>query len=413
MRRGATSVSPQRPTGWYLSRVAVLLAFASSAPADVFHLTTGGRIEGELLAEQEDHYEILTTLGTVRLPRDSVARVEAGPTPFAEYRQLQQQAADTPAAHVALAAWCAAHGLPRERERHLRRALEIDPEFTPARRALGQVRVGDVWINPPRHAGSRRTETPAPQDAQTPEELAQLAAAIQLSWQRQIQAIKSSLLDSVLPTGPAEGRRRILEIQDPLAIAPLVRVLGVGDLSCRLLLLDALRQFPDDAATANLAALALADPSRDVRRAAVSTLTSRRDPRVVAQFRAALETGDDALVRRAAEGLGALRAREAVPELIDALTALRHRMVEVRANTYQGNFSRAFTGGYTQIGSLRVPVGVHIGVAWPGPPVPNQEVLMEVTVYRSEVLEALRKITGTDFGFDQTAWARWYEEYGS
>jgi hypothetical protein len=34
----------------------------------------------------------------------------------------------------------------------------------------------------------------------------------------------------------------------------------------------------------------------------------------------------------------------------------------------------------------------------------------DVTVYRSEVLDALRLITGEDFGFDEAAWRRWYEE---
>jgi hypothetical protein len=413
MRPRPAPASSLRAAGRRLWGVAALLTIAVPAHADTFHLTTGGRIEGELSGEREGYYEILTTLGTVRLPRDSVTRVEAGPTPFAEYRQLRQQAADTPPAHVALAAWCAEHGLPRERQQHLRRALELDPEFIPARRALGQVRVGDVWINPPRASASRRTETTAAPDAQTPEELERLATAIQLDWQLQIQAIKSTLLDSVLPEAAAEGRRRILEIQDPLAIVPLVRILGAGDLSCRQLLLEALRRFPDDVATANLAAIALADPSREVRRDTISILTRRQDPRVVDRFRQALQTDDDALVCRAAEGLGALRAREAVPDLISALTALRERMVTVRADTYHGNFTVPFTGGYTQIGSLRIPLGAQIGVAWPGPSTPNPEALMEVTVYRSEVLEALRRITGADFGFDQAAWARWHKEHGS
>jgi hypothetical protein len=33
-----------------------------------------------------------------------------------------------------------------------------------------------------------------------------------------------------------------------------------------------------------------------------------------------------------------------------------------------------------------------------------------VTVYRTELLEALRRITGQDFGFDRDDWLRWYEQ---
>ncbi len=32
-----------------------------------------------------------------------------------------------------------------------------------------------------------------------------------------------------------------------------------------------------------------------------------------------------------------------------------------------------------------------------------------VTVYRTEVLEALRRLTGQDFGFEREPWQRWYE----
>jgi hypothetical protein len=36
--------------------------------------------------------------------------------------------------------------------------------------------------------------------------------------------------------------------------------------------------------------------------------------------------------------------------------------------------------------------------------------MRDVTVFRTEVLEALRTITGQDFGFEHAAWRRWYEE---
>jgi hypothetical protein len=36
--------------------------------------------------------------------------------------------------------------------------------------------------------------------------------------------------------------------------------------------------------------------------------------------------------------------------------------------------------------------------------------LRSVTVFRTEVMEALKRITGQNFGFDAVAWRRWYEE---
>ena len=35
----------------------------------------------------------------------------------------------------------------------------------------------------------------------------------------------------------------------------------------------------------------------------------------------------------------------------------------------------------------------------------------DVTMYRTEVLEALVAITGVNHGFDAAKWRRWYEEH--
>ena len=391
----------------------VLCAVSLPARADIFHLSTGGRIEGELLYKDDQHYKIRTTHGTVLLTLDSVVRTESAPSPFEQYRKRKAQAPATPAGQVELAEWCGENGFSRERRDHLRRALELDPNYEPARRALGYVRVDGLWVEGRTIIERGRSAAERKRQAQAAADPEKLAAAIQTNWHRRITAIKATQLDSSLARLVEKGRRRILEIRDPLAIVPLVRILSDGSLVCRELLVDTLTHFSEDVATANLSALALIDPNREIRRQVIRELERRKDPRVIAQFRQALVSNNDMLIRRAAEGLGALRARDALHELIDTLKARRLKRPVLSLRRYFNGFGLTFDIAYLQVGSTVVPINPTIALPCWSPMIEPPGPLVEVTVFRTEVLEALRRISGADFGFDQAAWIRWYEEQNS
>ena len=53
--------------------------------------------------------------------------------------------ADTAAAQWELAQWCREHKLSAEREVHLRRVIELDPDHVEARRALGYSKIDGQW----------------------------------------------------------------------------------------------------------------------------------------------------------------------------------------------------------------------------------------------------------------------------
>lgn len=386
-----------------------------AALADVIHLKNGGVVEGDILERTETTYRVRTSVGTVSLPVDAVERIEPRESPLVEYARRKAQAADTPADQTALAEWCESVGLGAERRRHLQRAIELDPDYEPARLALGFVRIGGLWVD------GRAPEKPSPASAPASapaasrpadsEEDARLVAAVQSDWFRRIRAIRSNLLEGSSERLLAEGRRRILEIRDPLAILPLTRVLSTGPRAAREVLVEALAQFPQDEATLNLAVLALLDDDEGVRRRALTELLRRQDPRVIPQFREALYTNSDKLIRRAAIALGTLQAAAAIPDLIDVLTAQRRRIVEVPV--YIASYERSFdTISSISLGGLTsVRYRPSIGVVF-NPSVFADTALAErdVTVFRTEVLEALKAITGQNFGFDAAAWRRWYEE---
>jgi hypothetical protein len=253
--------------------LAVLALLAAPALGDIFHLKSGGRVSGELVDTVDGVYEIRAVVGTIRLAVDDVERIEEAETPFAEYERRAGAAADTAAEQLELAEWCEEQGLPIERRKHLKRVLELDPDSAPARRALGYVRVGELWVD-----GRRIQEGRSAQDGEGGQsgkgevEREESPEVIQARWNRRVRAIRSTLLRSSLARLRERGRREILDIRDPLAIYPLSELLSEGGLEMRALLVESLKGFADFDATMNLAILALVDPSEDIRGRALSEL---------------------------------------------------------------------------------------------------------------------------------------------
>lgn len=392
--------------------LSLTLALAAAwSPADTLHLKNGGTLEGRIESQTPEAYRIRTTVGLVAVPLDSVSRVERGPSVFDEYDTRSAALEPTAQAQFALSQWCDEQGLKALARSHLDRALEIDPDFAPARAKLGFVRVGDLWVDGRKLAKSAASR---PGDASAGGDEQKLIAAMQTQWLRRIRAIRSTFLDSTTDRLLRSGRAKILEIRDPLAIEPLVRVLSDGNLACRDALVEILSRFTEDEATMNLAVLALLDADDGIRRRALTQLARRNDPRVVSQFRAGLKSDSDGLIRRAAFAIDVLKDRGAVPDLIGVLTAQRRKAVETPVAEYIGSYATVFSGPTVANlgGTIRVTHIPRIGFAaassfvFPG----SQTQVRDVTVFRTEVLEALRSLTGVDFGFDEAAWRRWYEE---
>lgn len=210
------------------------------------------------------------------------------------------------------------------------------------------------------------------------------------------------------------GRQRILAIQDPLAIPAIVEILSKGGHRVRTVMLEALDAFVQvDEATMYLVVVALLDPDPDVRRSASIALLKRKsDPRIVAELRQALSSDEEQVIRNAADALGVLRARQAVPDLIDRLSMqVRIEHPVSRTSLFLG-VAQAFVSGYrvkaargvAQIEPIveGVPTGLTIGYQDDSP------VVEYATIYRTEVQEALVEITGVNHGFDREAWRDWW-----
>ena len=64
------------------------------------------------------------------------------------YEAAQKKAGQNPAAHVQLALWCEVHGMPVEREKHLKLAVAFEPGNSLARGLMGLVAFKGAWAKP-------------------------------------------------------------------------------------------------------------------------------------------------------------------------------------------------------------------------------------------------------------------------
>ena len=113
-------------------------------------LTGGGRVVGELVNRDESprqRYVVQAADGAkVTLDAAQVQQVLHPRPEEAEYERIRPTYADTAAAQWELAQWCREHKLPKQREVHLRRVIELDPNHAEARHALGYSQLDGQWV---------------------------------------------------------------------------------------------------------------------------------------------------------------------------------------------------------------------------------------------------------------------------
>ncbi len=398
--------------------VFISLSFGSNqtSHADLIKTKNGQTLECEILEDLGKAYRLRTHIGVVDLNKDDIARHKKQTSPWQLYRERRKQCEKTAQAHYELAMWCDERDLGPERADELEHALALDSDHGPTREALGYERNdrGDWVRSPSKHA-------PVPADvaaSRAQAEQERLIRKIISQWFVKVRAIHDSQMSP--RRGPVNrkkfrtARENILKIQDPLAIPALTGVMSSGNRASRLVLVEALSQFSDDDATMNLVVMSVLDPSKHVRRAAAEELKRRDDPRVVERLRDALFSDEEGILRHAATALGVMSAVETVPDLIEQISTevpgiVRHSRAVSIGDIY-GTFS-----GYSRYVHGRRVIRYHpgdIGVLGPGTLVGTHTYYQQamVSVYRTEVQEALIAITGENFGFDRRKWIDWWDQ---
>ncbi len=430
-----------------------------AARADRIFLRGGGEIQGVMLPDPAPPGKVLILTRTAARPfefdRAKVADVEAIDDALRLYLERRAEERPTGSAELALAQWCEGNGLTGPAMGHYRRALELDPELDEAHQRLGHVRHDGAWMTPDE---ARRAQGLVKYkgkwiSADKKETIDARAAfgAEQESWARRLKVLRQRLFSNNAAAA-AEAEGQLASIREPAAIEPLMRTFGADTNPVRVRLAQWLGSIPGEAASEALTRLILANDDPDVRQSALGLLDGRQEPETPGRFLKALAASDPRVVGRAAWALGELKAVTAVPKLIPVLVKVQQRTIMEDSAQPQPGISASFgtigpgpilpgggaafavpgasgvvapgyaAGGGSSIpvltgpvvgdgvvayGATSVPAGSFAGLSY-GSGANRPTMRIQTDVYRNEeVLIALRKLTGVDYGYEVAAWRRW------
>jgi hypothetical protein len=123
-----------------------LVLTALPAPADVLHLTSGGKLEGDVTPCKEG-YRIRTVAGTMVIAADQVVRVEKKESPLQTYEKAAARVGkDDATGHFTLAMLCKSLKLRTRMRKELQTVVALDPDHAEARALLGHVRHKGKWL---------------------------------------------------------------------------------------------------------------------------------------------------------------------------------------------------------------------------------------------------------------------------
>jgi hypothetical protein len=372
------------------------LTTASANAADVLILTNGERLVGQLLNPTESprkQYVFQPAEGErVTLDASAVRKVAHIKPEELEYERIRPHYADTAAGQWELAEWCRSHQLKSQRETHLRRVVELDPDNADAHRALGEIKIGGRWTSPDedrRRNGyvfykGRWVTTKEVEVLKEKKE----AEAAQIAWMQKVKRWRGWIGSS----RESEAIHNFRSISDPTAVKALSYALQEdGNRETRLTCAEVLGKIDTHDAAGALANGAIFDDDKDVRQLCIEILQAKKRPNIVTYFTVQLKHKNNAIVNNAGYCLGKMKDPTATKPLIDALiTTHKHKLPPT------GDMSVGFGGGGGNSGG-----GMNVG----------QKPTMAKTDYPNQaVLDALVAITGKNFGFDKREWRAWYAD---
>lgn len=373
----------------------VVVAIASlwgSARGDVFLLESGGQIQGEWLNRDEQPlttYHVRRGNVTFSLPVGQVREAIRQQPAEGEYARRAPLATDTVEGQWELAEWCRKSALTRQRERHLRRIVELNPNHQQARFALGYQFLKGQWIT---RSDARRNEGYEFYQGKwrTPQEIEILEGRsrgelAEKEWLGRLKRWRKELDDR------DKGKlaySSIAAIDDPVAVHPLGEYFARERVrSVKVLYADVLAKIKTAEAVNVLVERALTDDDEEVFHYCVKKLTEIKPPHVADQFVVALKDNANRKVTRAAMALAKLQDKSTISPLIEALITTHTQVVNTGEHTTAG-FG---TGGTGLVKGNGLETNVY-------------------HVHNQPVLDALSKLTSADFGFDKKAWRVWYAQ---
>ena len=407
------------------------LSSIETARGDVITLESGGEargtiinVDGVLPETAEGAAETITieSLSGTRITfrRADVANVTQRPRIEEEYLTRSRRAANTVEAQWDLAEWCRRNHLDDRQKVHLEAVIALDPDHETARTELGYVLRDGRWrkrAEMMRERGlveyDRRWVTPQERDL-----LIQTEARREReqAWYSKIR-LWHGWLRSGDTTRYREGFTKLRQLADPTAIPALVKYFGNDtNESFRTLYLQILGRMPGAAAVEPLVTQHLLDVAPGVRDTAFGIIAAQHAEAALPYLLRGLRHDNNKVVRRAGVALEQLGDERVIPDLIKALITAHRKTIQVPQKVPTTTFSS--NGAYGPGGiplppeiaiALRtgnLPYGVNVTGA--GPIYRMRTVTIRVNQENQEVLDALQKISGESFGFDERIWQQWW-----
>ncbi len=403
-----------------ISLVAGLALVASSiiSRADTIKLEGGGTVRGEILDDKstKDILVVKSRVGAeIKLQRGRIQEIIREKTPAQEYAEIKGDYAETADDQFRLAMWCEVRKLNKERKEHLLTVIELDADHAQAREKLGYVQREGKWLTADELKEAKglvkfNGRFVTPQEREILEQKKREDEAVR-EWHVKIRMWKNWYLGND-PVKAKQGEDRLRAIDDPQAFEAVIGQFGKDTAeSNRMLMCELLSNLPGESATLELVKRSIADVSPNVRWTAVEKMVEREDPAATRSLMKALASDHNTVIRRAADGLGAIGDPTAVPALIEALVT-KHKQIVQRGG--QPAFSGAINPGTVNefepvVTSGNVgyrPIAAGFQANGVGFSTPSQEVVV-TPVENQEVLDALREITKEDFGYSAAAWKQW------
>ncbi len=409
-------------SGLLLSTVALTLV--ETASADVVQLKHGGVIRGTIQASKGDSegtIEVQLVSGArVSVAEADIENVTKRPIRFEQYEVRQQTIEDTLEDHWALAEWCRENVLPEQRKVHLERVLDFDPDHKPAHYGLGHTLQDGEWLTKEEVEERKREEglvkfngkyVPISQLEKLQAQHAQSKA--EKEWAAKIGLWLKWATGANQDQAPV-GLNNLRGIRQDEAIPGLIQVLSKHDnAEVRNLFVEIVAQISSSRSAFPLATYAVREEVAEIRRRALAAI--RQEHQEVAQgvFIKALRDKNNAVVRRAGIALARVGDIRAVNPLIQSLVTRHSFKVRVAVPTVSMRTDGSFGTPYNLppdliagIAAGQFPYGVIINL--PAQNVVTKVVPISLAIENDEVLAALQKLTGLNYGFDENAWTRWW-----
>ena len=371
------------------------------AAAEVFLLTSGRRVVGELLNKDESprrKFVVRTTSGEqITLDASQVKQVLHTRPGELEYETIRSGYPDTVEGQWKLAEWCRERRLVKQRKRHLGRIIELDPDHAEARRALGYLQENGRWVTREQlmaqrgykyYKGRYRTV----QEIELLEQKRKINTA-EKEWFAKLKRWRRWLGSEK----DLQGRKNIKAVNDPMAVKALADALKKDDNpAARILYTEVLAQIGTTEAVKALAECSIEDPVEEVRLTCMDHLEQINSHEVTAYYVGKLRDKKNRVVNLSAVALGRMKDPSAVGPLIDALVTTH----KLKTSKPGGSGSTTTTFG-TGPGGSGAPGGG--GMSMGGGPK-----IYTLRFRNQKVLDALVAITGRNFNFDRRAWKYWY-----